>query len=128
MKKLCIQSLTELCIILLIAVCAMSMISCEKQQENIFSLSDYQFFLDNFSYSGTVERISDEETAIEKAEEVWLGVFGGNIIEKKPYVAYYDAETDTWLVKGTLPDNSFGGVPYAIIQSDGQVLAVWHDK
>lgn len=115
-------------IILMIMVCVMSMISCQNRHVNTFSLSDFQFFLDNFSFDRTVESISDEEKAIVEAEKLWMEIYGEKIYGKKPYVAFYDCETDTWLIKGTLPDGYMGGVPYAIIQSDGNVLAVWHDK
>jgi len=41
----------------------------------------------------------------------------------------FDEESETWLVHGTLPKNTIGGVPYILIQkSDGKVLAVWHTK
>lgn len=45
------------------------------------------------------------------------------------YQASYDKGTDTWLVSNNKISIKFGGSAYAIINnSDGKVLALWHDK
>jgi len=80
--------------------------------------------------------IENEEMAREKAEEVWIEVFGSRdvsfierIVEERRYVgAFYDERNDVWFL-GALPPRPSGWTgmsPHIFIRgSDGQVLAVW---
>ena len=71
--------------------------------------------------------VPNAETAIKIAEAVWLPIYGGAVLKKKPFVARL--VNDVWVVEGTLPTESVGGVPLAeISKKDGKVLRVSHGK
>ncbi|MDR0286373.1 MAG: YbbC/YhhH family protein [Clostridiales bacterium] len=96
----------------------------------LFSLDDYKDDIENFLSDRVVGTTENVQQAKEKAESVWIEIYGKD--EKKwhkPYEVFYDEYEEVWLVMGSLPSNTDGGVPYILIKkSDGKVLAVWHDK
>ena len=103
----------------------------EAQTEKIqpFSLSDYSETINDFASDKVLGAVNTSDSAKEKAETVWIEIYGDSVKEDKPYKVYFDEQNQVWLVKGTLPEMYFGGVPYILIQkSDGKVLAVWHTK
>lgn len=95
------------------------------------SSGDAQFGLTYFPSNKNVGSIADAETAIEKAKALWMEEF--STINGKPYdpingypiEATYDYDEEYWILNGTLPDLCLGSVPIAIIEPDGDVLAVW---
>lgn len=93
-----------------------------------FDMAEFQMVLTQFASAKKVEEIHDADTAAHQAEKIWVEMFGQRVLDKKPYQVFFDSTNDVWLIKGTLPGNYFGGVPYALIRSDGDVLAVWHEK
>lgn len=94
-----------------------------------FKLTDYSYFIENFPSEKVLGSIDSAEAAKEKAEIIWLEIYGESIKERSPYVVSFDDENQVWLVHGILPKYWVGGVPQILIQkSDGKVLAVWHDK
>lgn len=96
-----------------------------------FNLSDYKWEIDTFYCNKNVGPVINAECAISKAKELWLDKFG--VIDGKPYdpikgrpiVVAYDKSSNCWRINVTLPENILGAAPYALIQSDGEVLAVW---
>jgi len=71
--------------------------------------------------------VLDEKTAIKIAEAVWLPIYGKRIYEKKPFIARLYGEI--WMVHGSLPLQTLGGVPIAeISKKTGEILRVSHDK
>lgn len=67
-----------------------------------FSLSDYQWVLDmeEFSSDRQVGRIEGVQDAAEKAEAVWLEVYGETVEGEKPYVVSRDSSSGVWFVSG----------------------------
>ena len=104
-----------------------------KDDVGDFQLSDYQWAIDSFPYDRNVGSVETSAVAIEKAKELWMERFGeingkpNNPINGRKIEVSYNAESECWHVNGTLPPRVFGGVPHALIQKDGKVLAVWHD-
>jgi hypothetical protein len=102
-----------------------------KEVINHFSLDDYDYYinLNRYSSDRILGPVDDAEIAKEKAEDVWIELFGDSVTGKRPYQVMFDETNEVWLVQGTLPKKMLGGIPYIIIQkTDGKVLAVWHDK
>ena len=94
-----------------------------------FSLRDYQTYIEQFPSDIIVGAVETENEAITIAEDIWTDVYGKNVQFKKPYKVFYDADSEVWLVQGSLPFYQNGGVPYILIEKEsGRVLAVWHDK
>ena len=94
-----------------------------------FKSSDYQYYIDNFPSEENVGNIIDAKDAIKKAEIIWIKLYGENIKKEKPFKVFYDAESEIWLVCGTLRTNMMGGVANILIEDGtGKILAVWHDK
>ena len=94
-----------------------------------FDSGDYQYYIDNFSSEDDVGSISDAADAVEKAETLWVETYGEQVKEEKPYQVFYDENSDSWLIQGTLRANSVGGVANFLAEGKtGKVLAVWHDK
>lgn len=97
-----------------------------------FALEDYTRNLEEFSSDEVVGPIANASDAREKGISVLIDVYGENVIMgEKPFIVFYDKNTDAWMVRGSLPPIPFilGGTAHIIINgSDGKVLAVWHDK
>lgn len=94
-----------------------------------FHLSEYIKYMQDSPSDIILGEISSSKIARLKAEEVWMEIYGEKVKSKKPYKVSFDSENQVWLVKGRLPKNMLGGVPYILIRkSDGKVLAVWHDR
>jgi len=93
-----------------------------------FKLSDYQSFVNDYPSDKTVEKIDNAAVAKVQAEKVWILTYGEDVKEEKPYKVSYDSTSKVWLVTGSLPMFSLGGVAKILIQTDGKVLAVWHEK
>jgi len=71
--------------------------------------------------------VPDAETAMKIAEAVWLPIYGERVLEKKPWRARL--ENDAWIVEGSLPGMSPGGVPVVqISKRTGEILRVSHGK
>jgi hypothetical protein len=73
--------------------------------------------------------VRDSETAIKVAEAILLPIYGKGIYDKKPFVAKLSADSNTWIVEGTLDRHLVGGVPHIEIRkSDCKILRVSHGK
>ena len=71
--------------------------------------------------------VPNKTTAIKIAEAVWLPIYGESIYKKRPYTV--KLKNGVWIIEGTLPSASKGGVPYIEIQkADGKILKVIHGK
>ena len=98
-----------------------------------FALEDYQWEIESFPSDENVGEVDTAETAIEKSKELWTQKFAtGNgksydCINGRKVEVFYDPEAECWYVRETLPRNTLGGVPHAIIRKNGDVIAVWHD-
>ena len=94
-----------------------------------FDLNIYADIIEKFPSEKVLGPVTSAKEAKEKAEAVWLEVYGDEVKKEKPYSVAYDENTGTWLVQGHLPWYMVGGVANILIQeSDGSVLAVWHEK
>jgi hypothetical protein len=72
--------------------------------------------------------IPDTSTAVKIAEAIWLPVYGERIYEKRPFKAELLGDS-IWIVAGTLPKNSLGGVPYIELRrSNAEVIGIAHGK
>ena len=120
-------------------ICAlgcMFIILCDSNQPldiKEFSLLNFQWEIETFPSDKNVGQVDDANTAIEKAKELWIEKF--SVIGGKPYdpvdlrkiEVAYDSTEECWHIYGTLPKNTLGGVPHAIIRKNGDVIAVWQD-
>lgn len=96
-----------------------------------FAVEEYQWEIENFPYEKSVGQVDDANVAIEKAKELWLEKY--STVNGQPYdpikgkkcEIFFDHGNNCWLVKTTLPSNTKGSVPHAIIRKDGTVIAVW---
>ena len=94
-----------------------------------FEVSEYQYYIDNFSSEDNLGFISDSKELLKKVEVIWIKQYGERIKNQKPYQVFYDEANGIWLVHGTLRSNMMGGVANILVDNDtGKVLAVWHDK
>ncbi len=96
-----------------------------------FSLDDYEEEIQRFSENNKLAPINSAKEAKAAALQLWAETFEERDLltdSRAPRNAYFDAENDVWLIKDTLPDGTVGGCHYALIQTDGKVLAVWGTK
>lgn len=94
-----------------------------------FEVSDYQYYIDNFSSQESVGCISDTKDLLKKVEVIWIESYGERIKKEKPYQVFYDETNEIWLVHGTLRPNVTGGVANILVEDGtGKILAIWHDK
>ena len=101
-----------------------------------FCLDDYQEEIQIFSVDKNVGPVKDAKTASEKARQIWIEKYGKVDMSEyfgypedpshgSPLQVYYDKTQDCWLIHGTSASMILMSLPYAIIQSDGTVVAVW---
>lgn len=99
----------------------------------IFDLTEYQWEIKTFPLDKNIGQVDDKNVAIEKAKSLWLEKYGidngqlYNFINGRKIEVAYDFKEECWHIYGTLPQNTLGGVPHAIIRKSGEVLAVWID-
>lgn len=129
-----IKSIVILILCLLIGG-IITIIALNCKNENIqnnsiqeFNLSDYQRIIAEFHTDKIVQEVQNEKEAIETAEKIWIEIYGKDIISKKPFTVLFDKTNSVWLISGSLPPDTFGGVPHILISTNGEVLAIWHDK
>lgn len=72
--------------------------------------------------------VPDAATAIKIAVAVWEPIYGqAQISQQKPYTAVL--VNGIWVVEGTLPKHTLGGVAVAeIAKDDGRILRVSHGQ
>ena len=95
-----------------------------------------QGYIISSPWTENIGPIANGEEAVKKAKEIWIREFyvpwgQGNTWEEangRPIDVYYDKSSDCWYLTGTLPKGYLGGTPNLIVQSDGEVLALWHDQ
>ena len=96
---------------------------------NTFSVSEYQYYIDNFPSEENMGKISDSNDLLNKVEAFWINKYGERIKSEKPFQVFYDEKNEIWFVRGTLRSGLLGGVANILVEnSTGRVLAVWRDK
>lgn len=96
-----------------------------------FRFADYQDMPEQFPSAESFGPITDTDALLEKAEALWIHIYGEKIKEQQPYLLSYDKAAGVWLIRGTFPDdpNLVGGVANMLVENaTGNVLAVWHEK
>lgn len=97
-----------------------------------FTAEDYTYYLEKFPSNTVVGAITDARDARKKGVAILTDIYSDDVISgEAPFVVYYDEQTDSWLICGSMPPIPFmrGGIGKIIIRgSDGDVLAVWHEK
>ncbi len=90
-----------------------------------FDVATYNSYIKQFPSEEILGPIDDAKNAEEKAETVWLELYGDEVKNKKPYTIFFDDSNEVWLVEGSLSKNRIGGVPHILIQrSDGKTAIV----
>ncbi|MDR1564013.1 MAG: YbbC/YhhH family protein [Oscillospiraceae bacterium] len=102
----------------------------EAAHVGTFTLSDYSHFMEGFESERVLGATDTAKDARQKAEKVFVEIYGKSVKEEKPFLVAFDEESQVWLVSGNWPPKgSKGGAAKILIQkSDGKVLAVWHEK
>ena len=105
-----------------------------------YDIKDYEDKIEQCPSDKNVGPIVDADDAIEKGVSVLIDMYGEEIInDEEPFKTYYDPNSDTWLIQGSMdpmveyPDGRIiiphGGVGEVIINaSDGDVIAAWHGQ
>ena len=122
-----------ICILLIIALIIIGRyLSVPNRYNRVilpFSISDYEECIHEFPSDIVIGAVDNPERAEEEAEKIWIEIYGKSITTKQPYLTYFDEDSSVWMVTGSMPIESEGGVPYLLIKKEtGEVLAVWHEK
>ncbi|MBQ8396299.1 MAG: hypothetical protein IJX54_04845 [Oscillospiraceae bacterium] len=121
--------------LVLASLLTLSMLCGCSDKVEPFNLSDFEDEIEEYAYSENLGEIPDAETAKEKAEELWISLYGEwrDIEGEKPFKVFFDEENEVWYVKGALKQPLIpifgtvkGGTGGLIVTTDGEVLAVWH--
>lgn len=118
-------------VVLVIAVSVAVFVIADRNRVRPFSLQDayYQQMLEEFEINCMDDPVNSAKQARKAAENIWIETFGAEAIKgEKPYLVYYDEAEGVWLVTGSSPMFTLGGVAKALIREDGMILAVWHEK
>lgn len=123
------KALIIITIILGIVVAGVIAYWASWQHVGHFDLGNYTDIIAEFPSDKVLGPTVSAKEAKEKAEAVWIEIYGEEVKKEKPYRVSYDENTMTWLVQGYLPSYMIGGTAHILIQeTDGKVLAVWHYK
>lgn len=96
-----------------------------------FSVNDYIKYIQEYNNEENItNEIKNEIDAQKTAEDLFVKAYGQKVLKEKPFNVFYDNESDTWLIKGTFHGSSteFGGVANLIVNSNGEIKALWHEK
>ena len=72
-------------------------------------------------------RIKDSKTAVRIAEAMWLSIYGDDIYEELPFNTTL-IQDSIWVVTGSLPPDTAGGTLFLMMQTDGKILYLTHEK
>jgi len=73
------------------------------------------------------DAVPDEETALKRAEDVFVVVYGEEALSDISFTVAYDESKKVWFVIGNLPPGTVGGAPEAAIRKrDGMILSIFH--
>ena len=132
MTKTYVKCFSVLICVLLLCV---TFLSCSQKNAEVgkFSIDDYSYHIEKFTKDINVEKIKDADDAITKADKLFIETYGKKDTEdEKPYQAFFDEVNKCWYIKGTFEQPLFGskkgGVAKVIFDSEGNVLALWHEK
>lgn len=132
-------------IFILLCVICFSLLVMNKsdiKEVETFSVNDYNEFIDLFGfprdddyYNSRIEKgflmvrekITDYDTALNCAKEVFEEFFPNCDTYKKYYVGFDESEK-IWFIHGVLEDNMLGGTPCLMIRENGEIVAIWHGK
>jgi len=123
--------LTVLALVVALTAAVTIYVVVDRNTVKSFSLRDayYQRILQEFAVNCSTEPVNSANDAKQAAEEIWIKIYGADtILNEKPYMVYYDETEEVWLVTGSLPPLTLGGVAKILVRRDGTVLAVWHEK
>ncbi len=121
-------------LITIILIITYSVLLNKPEYIQTFNIKTYEQEVEEFSsqkifgYERYMGSIKSSKMAKKYALEIWVEIYGKKVYKMKPYIVYWDKESRTWLVTGTLKD-SLGGVPYIIFsENKGEIIAVWHTR
>ena len=131
MKKILILIVIGLTVIIVGGAMVLLFNSNKQTIVGEFDVAKYQWEIENFPSEKNVGQVNNVNTAIEKAKELWIEKY--STVNGQPYdpikgreiEVFFDNNNDCWLIKTTLPPNTKGSVPCAIIRKNGMVIAVW---
>ena len=111
--------------LMLVVVLAFVFTACADAPEvGEFSMDEYEWEIENYRTEGNVGAATDADSAIASAKALWLEKYDVNIRNNKIEVAYDSAE-ECWHIRGIISSDMLGGGYDAIIQKNGDVIAVW---
>ena len=131
MKNIKIIILFVLVLFLIVSIVGLIFMISKNTILNIklFDFNDYQDYIDRFPSEESIGLISDANDLLKKIESFWTRKYGKSVKNQNPYQLFYDEKNDVWLVRGTLRNNSDGGVANILVDNNtGKILASWHDK
>ena len=122
------------CVVALVAIVLIVFLSVNSRSKvKDFEIETYKWYFETFPSDQNVGNIDDKNIAIDKAMLLWSqkydesNVSSYNNIKKRNIRVEYDSAEECWHVYALSGPFTFGGVPHAIIQKNGNVLAVWVD-
>lgn len=126
------KQIITLCIIFaLLIVGTITLLFYSQKEPRIenFDFSEYEWVIAQSPSDIVLGPIDNATEAKKKALAIWIEIYGEKVNNKKPFIVSFDEQHGIWMVRGSLPPNYLGGVPYILIQKEsGKVLAIWHGK
>ena len=118
-------------IISIISIIVFFFLNNEELSIKEFKITDYQNYLKTqwFSSDIVIDNANDEKALLKEVEKIFINTYGERIKKEKPFKLFYDENSNSWLVCGTISPNQDGGTACIIVDKQtGKVLALWHEK
>ena len=119
--------------VMVVLALLVSLCGCNSEEVGQFSyskyLQEYGIMGDSDYFPSQVQPVGSAKEACRTALEVWLPIYGSDVLFQCPYQVSYDKNAGVWFVIGSLPPNTDGGTAIILIEAaTGKILDCWHGK
>lgn len=114
------------------------LVSCSSRnvsEYESFDIKEYENFIEDFKTNGKVNSINNTNDAKIASKAIWKETFDNIGFEDFfntdlfcEYSYHFDENSDIWLIHRQVDLFDFGSGMNAVINQNGDVIAVWRDK
>lgn len=123
MKKVMLRGIVIIMVALIVGSIVVLLDMNKQDKVENFSLEDYREEINSFPGNQNVGTVENADAAKKHARMLWREKF--NVSDIAGITSAWDPENKCWHIYNITHANVLGGVFHAIIQKNGDVVAVW---